>query len=625
MGKPCPWVNLPFEILCDILSYASYPLFDDRGQATPHVRWLLALRKTHPALLEASLAALYYTPPITNTAMAHQFLGLLTFPERTTNYNVKVRHLEIEARSTLLYSAGADLGALDLGAMVKQLPQLLGIDIWSVMDNPDVRRQGLAYRDWTYSDSLFEALKEGSQRLRHFHWNSRFMGKHATDPLEMYTWMDSIHQYPSFQSLHYIKLTGFFGDSNARLDLAFPVDFASPGRTLTITQQNKEAARIEKKALQEKQDEALAKALRTLPNLRKLDLYLCTVVDGDWLQQLPHQLTHLGIIECNRITSDGLQEFLSTRGQHLKVLVLNLNPELNISFLTTLAESCPHLEEFSMDLTSFRKPDTGEVMATGDYGYILQPDEKPTWPRTLQRLDINHLQHWPLEAAETFFTSLIERARDLSDLRRLVLSVSLDVSWRERAKMRDVWEDKFKRVFLRKPKPPNPHWWSINSYNQWKNKNVAEVVISPPKPEISKSITQTIEETATDDDESESDVPMTRKRKAPAQATTRRLRPRRNATDDDSTAAEEPVSTLGGSLRDMVMQNLETHIQGMCDEVDVRIDNLRPREEMFHESDFLDSEPSGDEEWNGVDLDFDELYPNGYRKSSKKRRGGLAW
>ena len=630
MGKPCPWTELPYEILRDILAYASYPLFDERGQGTPHVRWLLSLRSTSPALVDASLGALYYTPPITNATIAYRFLTLLTFPERTANYNVKVRHLEIEARSTLLYSAGADLGALDLAAMVKQLPQLLGIDIWSVMDNADIRRQHLPNKSWSYTNSLFDALATGPQRLRHFHWNSRFMSKHASDPMEMYTWMDSIHQYPSFQSLTYLKLTGFFGDSNTRLDLAFPVDFASPGKTLTITQQNKEAARVEKKALQEKQDAKLAQTLHTLPNLRKLDLYLCSVVDGDWLQLLPKELTHLGIIECDRITSDGLQEFLSSRGQHLKVLVLNLNPELNISFLTTLAENCPHLEELSMDLTSFRKPDAGEVARTGDYGYLLQPDEKPTWPTTLRTLTMNHLQHWPLSSAEMFFTTLISSAKDLTDLRRLLLSVSLDVSWRERAKMRDLWEDKFNRVFLRKPAPPNPHWWSINSFNAWKQKKVAEVIISPPKPENLQSITATVEETATengeeDEEDDDSDMPVRNrkgKRKAPTSPPTRRLRPRRNITDDEeATASDAPVSTLQGSLRDMVMQTLEQHIQGMCDEVDVRIDNLRPREEMFHESDFLDSEPSGDEEWNGVDLDFDELYPNGYRKKSKRRGG----
>jgi hypothetical protein len=229
----------------------------------------------------------------------------------------------------------------------------------------------------------------------------------------------------------------------------------------------------------------------------------------------------------------------------------------------------------------------------------------------------------PLAAAEVFFTSLIESAKDLSDLRTLLLSVSLDVSWRDRAKIRDLWEDKFKRVFLRVSPPPNPHWWSIRTYNDWKAKKVAEVVISPPKPDAIGPITEAVEATATDE---ESDIPTrnrTRKRKAPTERVTRRLRPRK-PTDDDETDANAPgaVSTLGTSLRDMVMQTLELHIQGMCDEVDVRIDNLRPRAgEELRESDFLDSEPSGDEEWNGVDLDFEELYPNGYRRRSRKKGG----
>lgn len=619
MGKPCSWTDLPFEILRDILSYASYPLFDDKGQATPHVPWLLKFRILHPALLEASLAALYFTPPITNAAMAHHFLSLMSQPnDRSTNYNVKVRHLELEARNTLAYSAGAELGSLDLGALVEQLPQLIGIDIWTIMDSPEIRRRAPRYRSWSYSDSLFEALSQGKQRLRHFHWNSSFMGKHATDPMDMYQWMHTIHQLPSFQSLTYIKLTNFFGNSHVRIDLDFPIDFTSPGKPLTVKQQKKEADRLGKKAIQRQQDETLAKALGVLPNLRKLDLYLCSVVDGDWLQLLPKELTHLGIIECDRLTSGCLEEFLSTHGQHLKVLVLNLNQDLNISFLTTLAASCPTLQELTMDLTSFRKPEPGEIAASGEFGHLLLPDERPTWPKTLQTICMNHLQYWPLSAAEMFFTSLIESAKDLPDLRRLLLSVSLDVSWRERAKMRDLWEDKFRRVFLRHPAPPNPNWWSIRAYKEWKEKKVAEVIISPPKPGGIGTITEAVEETATDDD---SDMPIRNgKRKAPAEVPTRRLRPRKIASDDEEDA---PVSALGGSLRDMIMQTLETHIQGMCDEVDVRIDNLRPMEEQFHESDFLDSEPSGDEEWNGVDLDFRELYPNRYRK--KKRKSKYAW
>jgi len=53
-------------------------------------------------------------------------------------------------------------------------------------------------------------------------------------------------------------------------------------------------------------------------------------------------------------------------------------------------------------------------------------------------------------------------------------------------------------------------------------------------------------------------------------------------------------------------------VQGRCHTVIFRIDNFRPREEIFNEADFLDAEPSGDEEWNGNDNENDD-------------GGGYAW
>jgi hypothetical protein len=52
-------------------------------------------------------------------------------------------------------------------------------------------------------------------------------------------------------------------------------------------------------------------------------------------------------------------------------------------------------------------------------------------------------------------------------------------------------------------------------------------------------------------------------------------------------------------------------VQGHCHTVLFRIDNFRPREEIYGEADFLDAEPSGDEDWNGNDDQDDE--------------GGYAW
>ncbi|KAI9884788.1 MAG: hypothetical protein M1823_003426 [Watsoniomyces obsoletus] len=47
-------------------------------------------------------------------------------------------------------------------------------------------------------------------------------------------------------------------------------------------------------------------------------------------------------------------------------------------------------------------------------------------------------------------------------------------------------------------------------------------------------------------------------------------------------------------------------VQGMCDEVEIRIDNNRPMEQLYTEADFLGSEISGDEDWDGHDYDNDE-------------------
>ena len=48
-------------------------------------------------------------------------------------------------------------------------------------------------------------------------------------------------------------------------------------------------------------------------------------------------------------------------------------------------------------------------------------------------------------------------------------------------------------------------------------------------------------------------------------------------------------------------------IQGMCEIVEIRIDNLRPTELQVTEADFLDEEKSGDDDWDG-DIEEDEVW-----------------
>jgi hypothetical protein len=54
-------------------------------------------------------------------------------------------------------------------------------------------------------------------------------------------------------------------------------------------------------------------------------------------------------------------------------------------------------------------------------------------------------------------------------------------------------------------------------------------------------------------------------------------------------------------------QGTSLFVQGLCHVVEVAIDNQRPRENMFSERDFLDTERSGDEDWNEeAEIEFED-------------------
>lgn len=122
--------------------------------------------------------------------------------------------------------------------------------------------------------------------------------------------------------------------------------------------------------------------------------------------------------------------------------------------------------------------------------------------------------------------------------------------------------------------------------------------------------------------ESDSDVPLSNLRRSrrakpqrddmyclpessPNTPKPQRRRRRRRGGSNDSSSEDSAIDDDGidRTTPRSISENAELpeQVQGMCDIVDVMIDNLRPTEEQFHESDFLDDEVSGDEDWNGDD------------------------
>jgi hypothetical protein len=111
--------------------------------------------------------------------------------------------------------------------------------------------------------------------------------------------------------------------------------------------------------------------------------------------------------------------------------------------------------------------------------------------------------------------------------------------------------------------------------------------------------------------DSDSDAPLaaSRKQKQDERWGSKRLRSRsKAATSYDESSANESASE---EEEEAAGEGKVLFVQGRCHTVLFRIDNFRPREEIYGEADFLDAEPSGDEEWNGNDDQEDE--------------GGYAW
>ena len=605
-GKTMPWPTLPYHILLAIFDYASRPLVNDTLQPTPSINWLYNVALCCKAFAEPAISVLYYSPPLCPPSRAHHLLSHLSTDKNksTYNYGAKIKHLNMEAYSTMLRKyVGYD--PLDLGALVSLTPQLRGIALNLYSDNLAWRKSGRSRRvagsKAVYHRSTITALQENKILLRDWTWNhSLAKQSQSAFPLAQ---MKDVHMLPSFQSLQSLTLVNY---------PAGPVEKGRPC------------------------EDMLAEAINSLPKLTDLHFHMSSVNDR-LLSKISHNLLTLEIVECPVLKSSSLDSFLARKGTNMRQLILNHNQSLNLSFLANLAESCPKLELLKADLRYFG---TLNVVRDTDpkYDALLHEGERPRWPVTLRSLELFQLRKWSLEIAELFFSSLTDSSETLPDLRQLRIKASLDESgWRERIAFRDNWTEKLRRVFLRRSPPPNPHFRSIAAFRAFKTQQKkSKMTIQEEKRQIRtraavsnlnngtnieangmEGSPQRPDKDSTESD-SDSDAPLlhvrrsTRaKRDLPTQPTSpptraRAPRRRRRHRGSDSSSSEDSAIDDDGILepetqRTSIDREAKLYIQGLCDVVDVLIDNLRPTDEQLKEDDFLDEEVSGDEDWNGDD------------------------
>jgi hypothetical protein len=243
-----------------------------------------------------------------------------------------------------------------------------------------------------------------------------------------------------------------------------------------------------------------------------------------------------------------------------------------------------------MDLTYY-----SERVASSDsgalYDELLLPGERPSWPSSLCHLELLHAQKWSSDAADSLFDSLVSSAQALPDLRCLIIHAHIDIPWRDRVGFRDQWTKRLRRVFLRPRRDPSQHLGSLRQYRLWKQTQDS-LTSSSNKKIITTSTARTIKmgEGSTVSNTKPRDD-CTEPRRSQRVAETRASQP---SMSEDSAVD----STSSGDSDNEAQKPNDFYIQGLCHKVDISIDNQRPREVLWTERDFLDSEKSGDEDWS---------------------------
>lgn len=619
------WSRLPYHILLQVFQYATYPLYDEHFQPLPSASWLLKVARLCRAFAEPALTVLYASPPLVPMEKAHKLVDLLEADpiSMAFKYRQKVESLRIDVGQVVAYSLPGS-GHLDLHRLIRNLPRLLDLEFYHQKDTSPYRDLDDTIK-WNYPENLFDALeyvdpeadplrgdKTSVCKLRSWRWSSRLAGK--VYPIEK---IREIHLKPSFSGLR---------------KLAF-VNYQVP-----YVKGSEDPPKHEK---------ILAESLSALKNLEHLIFESSTLVNTTLLPLLPTNLRNLQLINCWNVVADDFADFLLTHGSQLRSLTLNHNQSLSLSFLPTLGIACPKLQVFRMNLTYFQLHSSYRD-SDPLYDELLYPGQLPVWPTTLQIIELTQLRKWQTDAAEMFFQSLLDSAASLRDLRGLTIQAILNIGWRDRASFRDKWVGSLDRVFKRVSSPAETHV----SLREPEKALCAPSRVGQPEDrfQITAAKLRSPRSSSGSRNPVSTPPPLTSRRST--RISTRQVRTGTYAESSDNSDIEEADSP-GPSARDIARSNRVARelailkqtagidgnefpssppqtpesensdddvplakrykrkdekreiIQGMCEVVDVRIDNLRPRETQVTEADFLDEEAPGDGDWNGDD-DFED-------------------
>lgn len=576
-GNIPPWQNLPYQVLTSIFQYLIHLPCASTWRA-----WLVKTALLCKSFAEPALSALYYELDFTSITRIAQLYDLLKFQTTDShlNYRGKVKWLVFST----------SLGKLGNPGLVDQIiaftPQLRGIQLVNYCARID--------RNWQ-----MPSLEGNHIVLRSWVWvnyGTSYLGRVG---------LSRVYPAASIQTLERVEINQW--TPSIKWDSQ---DFAA--------------------------------AINILPRLKHLAFNLGSLSDPELLLLLLSvKLESLEIWACQVISPDKLALFLAVQGQDLQLLRLSGIYPQSHAVTANLARSCPQLKDLRIEFAS----SWNRSSPAGPKG--PRRDEIPTWPPSLWRLELLQWGGWTLSAADVVFSSLVDSAAALPNLRHIHIRASLGESgWKSRVRFRDKWTRRFSRVFLRTSEPPSPYLKSLSAYQAFKTarETLARTTVAYNSPSHPATSGQSSKSSGNNEDplrhvgseQSRSEINTTpvfvesshlrgRRRShrlkqqagdsqrtgdtqrplansSPLIRHRRRRRRRARGSDSDSSSDDSALADTVGELSDDDASKTcddNYHIQGLCEIVDVQFDNLRPSEQQLRESDFLDEEISGDEDWNG--------------------------
>ncbi|KAI0874225.1 hypothetical protein GGS24DRAFT_352212 [Hypoxylon argillaceum] len=598
-----PWRTLPYHVWLRVFHFVAVPIrdpasrIDDLAEA---VGTLLSGARTCRSTAEPALAELYKCPPFCRiynkspqTSFVH-FLQTLARPQTFIRYRPKVEILRIDVDALLMKKVNGL--QLNLKQVLKDLPRLASLELYHPADDPPYRDLDFNLR-WKFSkDDLLDGLghlpqgdvsisdKTATTILKSWRWNSRLA------PVDLaLDHLANIHALPSFRRLR---------------KLAF-VNYQLPSTT-QFSARARESQEAQNKDLQAIAH--LAASISALPDLQHLVIESSTLANGSLLERLPKTLTHLELVNCWEITSDDLSTFLMSHGNSLVHLTLKHCQSLSLGFLPVLGTSCPNLAHLEVDLSYFRHHES-YADNKPEYATLLEADQVPTWPSSIQSIEIINMRNWTKEAAEMFFDSLMNNAKALPNLRRLEFKVILNIEWRQRQEMRRSLADQMTRIFKRKSRPPGERR-TLRQPNETKLRDADEIDTSRSVVRRSSRITGPV---VAQNKPSSSSHKRTAAKALPVRKNLRPLKSTSSTFDaDDEDSSEDELSLADAGTRQSKGRTSaakaagsrgEEFIHGLCDVVDIQVDNQRPAERQYDMDDFMDSPDRSETEWNSDEDD----------------------